>query len=87
MSDIKKITKEPRFKDKKVMFQTLWIFAMLNYLCADIVTLMDSSVLKEKITGTAPALYYIFFAAIEIPCTILIVVLTVRWKNNESSSI
>jgi hypothetical protein len=38
-------------KDRKVILSTLWIFAMFNYLYADITSSMDSSVLKELITG------------------------------------
>jgi hypothetical protein len=122
----------------KTRLSTLWIFAMLNYLYADIVTLMDpearkiiqsgsvgplqinqgfllgaailmetaiamvllSRVLKYRanrwanvIAGiihtaamslslltSTPAPYYIFFAAMEIPCTLFIIWLALRWK-------
>ena len=37
--------------DMKVKLSLLWIFAMFNYLYADILTLMDSEVLKELLTG------------------------------------
>jgi hypothetical protein len=127
-------------KDMKVRFSTLWIFAIFNYLYADIVTLMDPVFLKQimvgqagsfQITqgfllgaailmetaiamvilsrvlgyganrwaniivgvihtaavissvfvgGTMPALYYIFFATIEIVCTSLIVWYAWTWK-------
>ena len=43
-------------KDRKVILSTLWIFAIFNYLYADIVGLMDSSLLKEYITGTVGGL-------------------------------
>ena len=118
----------------------LWIFAMFNYLYADVITLMDPATIKEIMTGnvgpvpmsqgfllgaailmetaiamvplslilsygvnrwaniaigvlhtaavlvslfvggTTPALYYIFFATIEILCTALIVWYAWRWK-------
>ena len=38
--------------DRKVILSTLWIFAMFNYIYADILSLMDPAVLKEIMTGT-----------------------------------
>lgn len=35
----------------KVLLSTLWIFAMFNYLYADVLTLMDSEVLNDLLTG------------------------------------
>lgn len=127
-------------KDMNVRFSTLWIFAMFNYLYADIHSLIDPTTLKEIMTGyigplpitqgfllgsailietaiamvllsrlleytanrwanivtgilhtaavvsslflggTTPTLYYMFFAAIEIVCTSLIVWYAWRWK-------
>lgn len=129
--------------DRKVLLSTLWIFALFNYMYADILTLMDPAVLQEMMTGTAdgiemsqemflagailmetaivmvvlsrvlkyrvnrwaniiagvihtlavfgsmfvgtPAMYYTFFAAIEIACTLLIIWLAWKWINPESS--
>jgi len=127
--------------DRKVLLSTLWIFALFNYMYADILTLMDSTVLQEMMTGTVggiemtqemflvgailmetaivmvvlsrvlkyranrwaniisgvihtlavfgsmfvgtPAMYYTFFAAIEIACTLLIIWLAWKWVNPE----
>ena len=129
--------------DRKVLLSTLWIFALFNYMYADILTLMDSTVLQEMMTGTVggiemtqemflvgailmetaivmvvlsrvlkyranrwaniisgvihtlavfgsmfvgtPAMYYTFFAAIEIACTLLIIWLAWKWVNPEVS--
>ena len=129
-----------RMLDMKTKLSTLWIFAMLNYLYADVMTLMDpqarkiiqsgsvgpvhinqgfllgaavlmetaiamvllSRVLKYRanrwanvIAGviqtaavslslltSTPAPYYIFFAAMEIPCTLFIIWLALRWKTD-----
>jgi hypothetical protein len=129
--------------DMKVILSTLWIFALFNYMYADILTLMDPTVLKEMITGTVgglemtqgfllgaailmetaivmvvlsrvlkyranrwaniisgiihtaavflslfvgtPAMYYTFFATIEIACTLLIVWYAWKWVNPEVS--
>ena len=127
-------------KDMKIRFSTLWIFAMFNYLYADVITLMDPATMKEIVTGqvgpvpmtpafllgaailmetaiamvplsrileyranrwanivigvlhtaavfaslfvggTMPALYYLFFATIEILCTLLIVWFAWKWR-------
>jgi hypothetical protein len=127
-------------KDMKVRFSTLWIFALFNYVYADIHSLIAPESLRQLMTGyvgsfritqgfllgsavlietaiamvvlsrvleyrpnrwanivigalhTAavilsvfvggerPALYYMFFAAIEIVCTSLIVWYAWRWK-------
>lgn len=39
-------------KDKKTLLSTLWVFAVLNYLYCDVLSLMDHSFLKELLTGT-----------------------------------
>jgi hypothetical protein len=38
-------------KDMKVRLSTLWVFAMFNYLYADMFTLMDPAALREIMTG------------------------------------
>jgi hypothetical protein len=123
----------------KVILSTLWVFAMFNYLYADVVTLMNPEVLKQFMKGSigslritegfllgaailmetamamvplsrvlrhranrqlnivigalhtvavlasmfvgTPALYSIFFAAVEVPCTSFIVWYAWRWKE------
>jgi MFS family permease len=125
----------------KVILSTLWVFATLNYLYCDVVTLMDPVYLKRLMTGVAggiqitqgfllgaailveipiamvllsrilkyrasrwaniiagtimtavqiltlfvgtPTIYYVFFSAIEITCTALIVWYAWRWPNIE----
>lgn len=38
-------------KDRKVILSTLWIFAVLNYIYADVFSLMDPVILKKLTTG------------------------------------
>lgn len=124
----------------KVLLSTLWVFAVFNYLYADVMTLMDPEGLKMIMTGEVgslrmtrgvllgaaalmetaivmvllsrileyglnrwaniiagaihtaavalsvfvaggtPALYYLFFATIEVACTVYIVWYAWRWK-------
>jgi hypothetical protein len=132
--------KTAQMQDVKVTLSTLWIFALFNYVYADIHSLIDPTTLKELMAGyigslhitqgfllgsailietaiamvllsrlveyranrwanivigalhtaavllsvfvggTTPALYYIFFATIEVVCTSLIVWYAWRWK-------
>jgi hypothetical protein len=130
--------KTPEMKDRKVILSTLWIFAVLNYLYADVfglffnptaqeeamrmteglvlgfAVLMETAiamvllsmvlkyranrwaniiagiihtaaVLLSLFVGT-PALYYIFFAPIEIACTLFIIWYAWKWPNPEGNS-
>ncbi len=38
------------------MLSTLWIFVTLNYLYADVVSLMDKELLSQYLTGTVEGL-------------------------------
>lgn len=123
-------------QERKVVLSTLWIFATLNYIYADVFTLFFSPAAKEATTmsaglvlgfavlmetamamvllarilkyranrwgnismgalhtaavagtlfsGTPPAPYYIFFATIEIACTVFIVWCAWKWRNPEA---
>jgi hypothetical protein len=133
--------------DMKIRLSMLWVFAMFNYLYADIMTFMDPTTLKAimagqvgsmQITqgfllgaavlmetaiamillsrvlayranrwaniiigiihtaavvgslfvgGTTPAVYYLFFATIEVACTVLIVWLAWTWTQASQVSI
>ena len=133
-------------KDMKTRLSMLWVFAMFNYLYADVMTLMDPS-LKEIIAGqvgpipmthgvllgaavlmetaiamillsrtlpyranrwaniivgiihtasvlaslfvggTTPAIYYLFFATVEVACTVLIVRMAWIWTQDSELGI
>jgi hypothetical protein len=38
--------------DKKALLSAIWIFVVLNYLYCDVVSLMDSNLLKQYLSGT-----------------------------------
>ncbi|WP_422361005.1 DUF6326 family protein [Reichenbachiella sp.] len=40
------------FKDKQILFSTLWVFLTLNYLYCDVLTLMSAEMLNALLTGT-----------------------------------
>ena len=136
--------------DRKVLLSTLWIFAMFNYLYADVYTLFFNPVLQKEMwqkflegfAGSIPitqgfvlitavlmetalvmvilsrvlkhganrwvniicgafhtlyvfwsligdpvSVFYVFFAVIEMACTLLIVWLAIRWKPAAESAV
>ena len=120
-------------KDKKVILSTLWIFALLNMIYADIFTLtfnselqtvtmtegsvlgfailmeiaiamvllsrvlkygvnrwaniiagiIHTALLSYSLSVQTPPPFYIFFASIEIACTLFIVWYAWKWRNPE----
>ena len=138
-------TKTFEMQDRKAILSTLWIFLTANYIYCDVLAHMESTTLRELITGTigsiqvtqgflltaaimmeipfamiilarvlkyrasrwaniiagaimaviqvgtmgmgtAPTLYYLFYSAIEIACTLFIVWYAWKWTNPESQS-
>jgi hypothetical protein len=129
-----------KIKDRRVILSTLWVFATLNYIYADVFGGKDPVALKQLISGTGPiqmtegfllgaailmetaiamvllsrilkyginrwaniivgiihtlavslslfvgkpTLYYMFFAAIEISCTLFIIWYAWKWPKSE----
>ena len=131
--------KDAGMKDKKVVLSALWIFAMLNYIYADVfllffnppaqngtpamsqgavlvfAVLMEtaiSMVLLSKflkyganrwaniiaglfhtafvawsMIGETPAPFYLFFASIEMVCTLFIAWYAWKWRNPEGQPV
>jgi len=82
----------------QVKLAALWIFLMFNYAYADILTLMDPSVLKELVGGTAggmalsPELLLAGAILMEIPIAMIVLSLILshranRWANIIAGSI
>ena len=77
----------------KVKLSVLWLFVMLNYIYADIITLMDSSVLNEILTGSVGGLQitqgFLLGAAIlmEIPIAMVVLSLVLKYKANRWANI
>ncbi|MBN2519705.1 MAG: hypothetical protein JXB17_04305, partial [Bacteroidales bacterium] len=46
--------KTNRKHDRKVVFTYLWIFAMFNYLYADLLNIFDIELFKKLLNGTSP---------------------------------
>ncbi|GIK65595.1 MAG: hypothetical protein BroJett018_33890 [Chloroflexota bacterium] len=79
-------------KDMKTKLSLLWIFAMFNYLYADVLSLFDSDILKDVIEGRAGSIQMtdsvLFGAAVLMETAIMMVLLSQilsyrlnRWAN------
>ena len=83
------LNKKPnRLKDRKVLLSTLWLFAILNYLYCDIITLMDSNILRQVLSGIVRNIHmtqvFLFGASIlmEIPIAMLLLSRILNYKAN-----
>ncbi len=84
--------------DMKEKLSLLWIFAMFNYIYADVLTLMDSSLLSEILRGYAGSIQitqgFLLGAAVMMETAIVMVFLSRileykanRWANIISGAI
>lgn len=74
----------------KVKLALLWLFVMLNYIYADILTLMDASVLKEILAGTYGITPLFLFAGailMEIPIAMVFLSLILDDKINKWANV
>ena len=78
--------------ERKVLLSTIWLFAALNYLYCDVISLMDSNLLKQYLTGTVNGMEFtqgfLLGAAIlaEVPIAIVLLARVLppgvnRWAN------
>lgn len=81
------------FKDRKVILSTLWIFVMFNYTYCDILGLMDSSLLKQYLTGVVDGLEltesFLLMGAIlmEIPIAMILLSRILNYRVNRWANI
>lgn len=77
--------------DRKIVFAWLWIFAMFNYLYADVLSIFDIDLLKSMLNGTAPVAMdqtKLFAAAVLMETAIAMIIISRfsrysfnRWAN------
>lgn len=79
--------------NRKVILSTLWIFVMFNYLYCDILSLMDSTLLKQYLTGVVEGLEltqnFLLIGAIlmEIPIAMILLSRILNYKANRIANI
>jgi hypothetical protein len=80
-------------KERKVILSTLWIFATVNYIFCDVVTLMNPEDLKQILTGTVGNVQmnqgFLLGAAImmEIPFVMILLSRLLKYKANRWANI
>jgi hypothetical protein len=74
-------------KDRKVVLSLLWIFAMFNYLYADVLTLFDPVLMKQMVNGTTsvPMTPVTLFAAAVLMETAIVMVILSRLLNYKAN--
>ena len=79
--------------DRKVLLSTLWIFAAFNYLYCDVLSLMDSELLKQYLTGKVNGMEFsqgfLLGAAIlvEIPIAMVLLSRVLKYRVNRWANI
>jgi hypothetical protein len=79
--------------DMKVRLSTLWLFATLNYLYCDVVTVMDPQKLKQFLAGTVGGMEitpgFLLGAGIlvEIPIAMVLLSRLLKYKPNRWANI
>lgn len=79
-------------KDRKVILSTLWIFALFNYIYADILSLYEPGTIKQLMTGSIEGIQFtpefLLGAAVLMETAIVMVILSRvlkyrvnRWAN------
>lgn len=74
----------------KVKLALLWLFVILNYIYADILTLMDASALKEILAdayGITPFFLFVGALLMEIPIAMVLLSLILDDKINKWANI
>lgn len=75
-------------KNKKELLSILWVFVTFNYLYCDVMGLMDSSLLKQYLTGNVEGLIinesFLLYAGIlmEIPIVMILLSKVLNKKAN-----
>jgi len=79
--------------DRKVLLSTIWIFVAFNYLYCDVVSLMDSELLKQYLTGRVNGMEFsqgfLLGAAIlvEIPIAMVLLSRVLKYRFNRWANI
>ena len=74
----------------KVKLALLWLFVMLNYIYADIMALMDVSVLEDILSdalGITPLFLFLGAFLMEIPIAMVFLSLMLRYRINRWANI
>jgi uncharacterized protein DUF6326 len=87
------VNKTIEMKSRKVILSTLWIFALLNYLYCDVVSLMDPELLRQYMAGNVGGIHitqgFLLAASIlmEIPISMILLSRVLQYRANRWANI
>lgn len=79
--------------NRKTLLSTLWVFVTINYLYCDLIGLMDSSLLKQYLTGSVEGMKinenFLLAAGIlmEIPISMILLARILKDKPNAIANV
>jgi hypothetical protein len=86
---------EPAAKavERKILLSTIWLFAVLNYLYCDVVSLMDSRLLGQYLSGTVNGMAitqgFLLGAGflVEIPMAMVVLSRVLKHRANRAANV
>ena len=87
------IVPEAGFQDRKGRLSTLWVFATLNYLYCDVLTLMDPAKLKQFLAGRVGGMDFtqgVLLASgvlMEIPIAMILLSRLLKYRTNRVANL
>jgi len=90
---MKPTTKTTEMPGKRALLSTLWLFAMLNYLYCDVISLMDPEFLKQYLAGNVGGIHvtqgFLLGAALlmEIPTAMVLLSRVLGYQANRWANI
>ena len=85
--------KNLKTKTRKIVLQTVWIFAMLNYIYCDIIGQMDAEVIKKILSGelmsfpTTQGFWLGMSVLMEIPIAMVLLSRVLKYPANRLANI
>jgi hypothetical protein len=81
------------FENKKIVFQTVWIFAMLNWIYCDIISQMDPEAIRKILSGelmpfpTTQGFWLGMSVLMEIPIAMVLLSRVLKYPANRWANI
>ncbi len=87
------VVRDAGLQDRKGRLSTLWVFATLNYLYCDVLTLMDPAKLKQFLAGRVGGIDFtqgVLLASavlMEIPMAMILVARLLKYRTNRVANL
>ena len=93
MSTTTMLVPDAGFQDRKIRLSTLWVFATLNYLYCDVLTLMDPAKLRQFLAGRVGGMDFtqgVLLASgvlMEIPIAMILLSRLLKYRTNRVANL